>query len=141
MQGNMNKYKIKPQSLLSTLWIFVLLNIVFRDLHQLGKPGFIEEIMSGVVNGIKITDQLMLIGGFLAEIPILMVLLSRILPDKINKWANIFAGVITLGVSVSSIAYADMDDVFHLVFQAAAILWIFRIAWKLPSLNGTQIHA
>ena len=137
----MRKYKITAQALLSILWIFMLLNIVFRDLHQLGKPGFIEEIMSGTVNGIKITDQLMLIGGFLAEIPILMVLLSRILPDKVNKWANIFAGVITILVLVSSIAYADMDDVFHLFFEVAAILWIFRIAWKLPSLNKTQTQA
>lgn len=137
----MKKNKLKPQTLLSTLWVFILLNIVFRDLHQLGKAGFLEEIITGTVNGIKITDQLMLIGGILAEIPILMVLLSRILPDKVNKWANIIAGVITLGVSVSSIAYADMDDIFHFVFEVAAILWIFRIAWKLPSLNGTQIHA
>jgi len=135
----MNKYKVKPQSLLSTLWIFVLFNIIFRDLHQLGKPGFIEEIMSGVVNGVKITDGLMLVGAILAEIPILMVLLSRILNDKANKWANIITGVITLGVFATAAPYADMDDVFHMVIEVAAILWIFRIAWKLPSLNKVQV--
>lgn len=41
---------------------FVLLNIVFRDLHQLDKKEFIEEIMSGVINGVKITDELALVG-------------------------------------------------------------------------------
>ena len=137
----MKKYKIEAQTLLSTLWIFVLFNIIFRDLHQLGKEGFIEEIMSGVVNGVIITDELMLIGGLLAEIPILMVLLSRILPDKANKWANIIAGIITIVVFATAAPYADMDDVFHMVIEVAAILWIFRIAWKLPSLNKTQTHA
>ena len=137
----MKKYKIEPQTLLSTLWIFVLFNIIFRDLHQLGKPGFLEELMTGMVNGIKITDELALIGGILAEIPISMVLLSRILNDKANKWANLIAGTITLVVFATAAPYADMDDVFHMVIEVAAILWIFRIAWKLPSLNKTQTHA
>ena len=133
------KSKIKPQTLLSSLWIFILLNIVFRDLHQLGKAGFIEEIMSGEVNGIKLTDELALIGGVLAEIPILMVLLSRILNDKANKWANIIAGIITLAVFATAVPSADMDDVFHMVIEVAAILWIFRIAWELPTHD--KIHA
>lgn len=130
--------KIKPQALLSTLWIFILLNMVFRDLHQLGKKGFLEEIMSGVVNGITITDELMLVGGILAEIPILMVLLSRILNNNANKWANIFAGLITMAVFATAIPAADMDDVFHMIIEVIAILWIFKISWKLPQLNKTS---
>lgn len=126
----MNKYKIQPQSLLSTLWVFVLINMIFRDLHQLGKKSFLEEIMSGAVNGINITDELMLVGGFLVEIPILMILLSRILPDKANKWANIIAGTITSLVLLSALPSADLDDVFFTIIEVVAILSIFRIAWK-----------
>lgn len=130
----MNKH-IKPQTLLSTLWIFVLLNMVFRDLHQFGNKGFLEEMLTGVVNGVEITDELMLIGGILAEIPILMVLLSRILKDNANKWANLIAGVITIAVFATAIPSADIDDIFHMTIEVAAILWIFNIAWKLPSLS------
>ncbi|MFK7772483.1 MAG: DUF6326 family protein [Saprospiraceae bacterium] len=130
--------KINPQTLLSTLWIFVLLNIVFRDIHQFIKIGAIEEIMTGFVNGIKITDELMLLGGILAEIPIMMVLLSRILDDRANKWANIIAGIITLAVFATAVPSLDIDDAFHMVIEVVAILWIFRIAWKLPSLNKNQ---
>lgn len=133
--------KIKPQTLLSTLWIFVLFNMVFRDLHQFGKMSFIQEIMSGEVNGIKITDELMLIGGFLVEIPILMVLLSRILVDKANKWANILASIITMLVLVSALPSADLDDIFFLIIEVIAFLLIIRIAWKLSSLNMTQTLA
>ena len=122
--------KIKPQTLLSTLWIFVLLNMIFRDLHQLGKKGFIEEIMTGVVNGVKITDELMLYGGFLAEIPILMVLLSRILNDKTNKWANIIASLITMSVLLSGLGSADMDDVFFMIIEFIAFIAIIAIAWN-----------
>ena len=129
----MTKSSIKPQILLSTLWIFVLLNMIFRDLHQLGHPGFIEEMMSGVVNGVKITNELMLLGGFLAEIPILMVLLSRILGDTINKWANVIASVITLLVLMSALPSADMDDIFFMAIEGVAFIMIIRIAWILPS--------
>ena len=133
----MTNQKIKPQTLISTLWIFILLNIVFRDLHQFGKKGFLEEISSGIVNGVVISEELMLVGGILAEIPILMVLLSRILNHKANKWANIIAGTITLVVFATAIPSSDMDDIFHMIIEVAAILWIFRIAWKLPSLDDT----
>ena len=133
--------KIKPQTLLSTLWIFILLNIVFRDIHQLGSAGFLEELMKGMVNGIKLTDELALVGGILAEIPILMILLSRILNNKANKWANLIAGTITLAVFATAAPSADMDDVFHMVIEVVAILWIFQIAWKLTSLDKIQTLA
>ncbi len=41
---------------LSSLWVFVFLNMIFRDLHELGRPGFLEEVMSGVVGGVQVTD-------------------------------------------------------------------------------------
>ena len=136
----MTKSKIEKQSLLSTLWIFVLLNMIFRDLHQFGKEGFIEEMMSGVVNGVRITEELMLFGGFLAEIPILMVLLSRKLPDQANKWANVIASVITMAVLLSALPSADMDDLFFMVIEVIAFISIVLIAWKLPNQKKTQLQ-
>lgn len=131
--------KIKPQTLLSTLWVFILLNMVFRDLHQFGHPGFLEEMMTGVVNGVKITEELMLFGGFLAEVPIIMVLLSRILTNTANKWANTTASVITMLVLLSALPSADMDDVFFIIVEMVAFLVIIRIAWRLPSLSRNYI--
>lgn len=130
--------KIKPQSLLSTLWIFILLNMIFRDIHQFGKKSFLEEIMTGIVNGIKITDELMLFGGFLVEIPILMVLLSRILDNSLNKWANIIASIITCLVLLSGLPTSDMDDLFFMAIEFIAFLSIIRIAWKLPSFDDSK---
>lgn len=132
------KYRIQPQALLSTMWIFILFNMIFRDLHQLGKKSFLEEIMTGVVNGIKIMDELMLVGGVLAEISILMVLMSRILNNKVNKWANIIASVITMLVLVSGLPYADMDDIFFMIIEVVAFISIIIIAWNLPSAVEAQ---
>lgn len=129
---------INSQTLLSTLWVFILLNMIFRDLHQFGHAGFLEEMISGVVNGVVITEELMLFGGFLAEIPILMVLLSRILSDKANKWANITASILTMLVLLSALPSADMDDIFFLIAELTAFVIIIRTAWRLPSLDRSS---
>lgn len=126
------RYPSKQQYLLSKLWLFVLLNMIFRDLHQLGKSSFIEEILSGVVNGVKITDELMLFGGVLAEIPIAFALFSNYLPSKTNKWANIAASTITTLVLLSGLPSADLDDIFFLTIEVTSLISIMVVAWKLP---------
>ncbi|NAS12204.1 DUF6326 family protein [Poritiphilus flavus] len=129
----MKKYKIEPPALLSTLWIFILFNMIFRDLHQFASEGFIQEIMA-----LEISQEMVLVYGIVLEIPIAMVLLSRILDDKFNKWANIIAGVITSLGLLSSLPTADMDDIFFIMVESAALLAIIRIAWKLTSSPKTQ---
>ena len=57
----------RTQTLLSTLWIFVILNIFARDIHELGRPGMLEQVMSGVVDGVVVTEGLMLLGGIMFE--------------------------------------------------------------------------
>ena len=76
-----NKLDTDKKALLLTLWIFVILNIIFRELHEFFRAGMIEEINTGT----PVSEQMMLIGGIMVEIPILMVLLSRIPDYRINR--------------------------------------------------------
>ncbi len=124
----MTKYKIERHALLSTLWIFILFNMIFRDLHQFASEGFIQEIMA-----LEVSQEMVLVFGFILEIPIAMVLLSRILTDKINKWANLIAAVITQLGLLSSLPGADMDDIFFMIVESIALLAIIRIAWNLTA--------
>ena len=117
------------KALLSTLWIFVLFNMIFRDLHEFGRPGFLEEIMTGIVNGVQITEGLMLLGGIMAEIPISMVLLSRVLKYRINRWANIIAGAITIVIVIQN-GPADLDDMFFATIEIVSLSFIIWCAWK-----------
>ncbi|WP_299532802.1 DUF6326 family protein [Ulvibacterium sp.] len=129
----MKSNKIEAQSLLSTLWIFVLFNMIFRDLHQFANKGFLKEIMS-----LDVSEELVLVFGFVIEVPILMVLLSRILKDKANKWTNIIAVSFTALGALSFVPSADLDDIFFMIMEFAAFMAIIRIAWKLPTQN--EIH-
>jgi len=118
------------RTVLSTLWIFVLLNLFAKDLHELGRPGMLEQVMAGVVDGVTITDKLMLLGGVMFEIPILMVLLSQILPYKFNRRANIGAGALTIMMEVFTNLNPDLDNIFFLAIKILALLSVVWVAWK-----------
>ena len=120
------------KALLSTLWIFVLFNIVFRDIHEMLRPGFLEEVMTGTVNGVQITEGFLLLGGMMLEVPIAMVLLSRVLPYRVNRWANIIAGPIAIALIVVG-APSDLDDMFFAIIEVVSLLLIVWYAWKWPS--------
>jgi len=124
---------IETKAKLSTLWMFYLFNVIFRDIHEFIEPGFIEQVMTGTFNGIQITEPLLLFGGFVAEVPISMVLFSRLLPYGVNRWANIIAAVITLGFEINN-GTTDLDDTFHMVIEIAALFFIIGSAWRWRNL-------
>ena len=126
---NRQKSMLEMQVKLSTLWIFYLFNGFFRDLHEFVEPGFLEQAMTGTFNGIEITEQLLLFGGFVAAVPISMVLFSRLLPYGANRWANIIAAVITLAFEINN-GTNDLDDTFHMVMEMAALSLIIWSAWR-----------
>ena len=103
--------------------------MIFRDLHEFGRPGFLEEIMTGIVNGVQITEELMLLGGIMAEVPISMVLLSRVLKYRVNRWANIIAGAITIAMIINN-GVKDLDDIFFATIEIVALTLIVWCAWK-----------
>lgn len=122
--------KIKLDSLLSTLWIFILLNVIFRDLHEFLAEGYIEKMMAQ-----KVSELDLLFFGFLIEIPILMVLLSSVLNTKANKWANIIAaGIMILGLLIG-LPEGDMDDIFFSMVNLGAFVVLLFTAWKLPVID------
>lgn len=127
LSSSNNKVEIDKKALLSTLWIFVLLNVIFRDLHEFFRAGMIEEIITGT----PVSEQMMLIGGIMMEIPILMVLLSRILDYGINRWANIIIGAVIIAL-VISMGQKDLDDLFFAsveVIALSAIIWL-AVKWR-----------
>ncbi len=120
-----------PRVLLSTLWIVILFNMIVRDLHEFVREGYIEQMM--VIN---IPETTMLVYAVIAQIPILMVLLSRILKEKTNKWFNIVAAVVTSLGLLSTLPSADLDDILFACTGNIFLLIILRVAWKLPRNKG-----
>jgi Ni,Fe-hydrogenase I cytochrome b subunit len=125
---------------LSTLWIFTLLNYVYADIYTLSfnpllQPEATKRFAEGYVGDIQITSGFVLVTAILMETAIAMVLLSRLLPYPANRWANILSGGLhTLFVGWSLIG--ETPTSFYVMFAAIEVtctLFIVWYAWRWPA--------
>ena len=119
-----------PRFLLSILWVFIVLNFFARDIHELIRPGMLAQMMSGTIDGVVVTEMLMLLGWIMIEIPILMTVLALLLPRGVNRWTNIGVGLLTMVMIVAMNLQPDLDNVFFMGIQLVALIAIVGIAWR-----------
>jgi len=122
--------KFSPNMLLSSLWVFVMINFFARGLHELARPGVLEQAMSGEYNGVVVTEGLMLFAGVTFEIPILMVVLSLVVRRRLNRGLNFFAVPATVVMVIMENLDPDLDNIFFMIMQIGGLLVAFRVAWK-----------
>ena len=130
MNTNEKNAQMDMKVKLSTLWMVVMLNTVFADIVGFMNPGALEDIMTGAV-GIEITQELLLVFSILLEIPIAMILLSRVLKYRANRWANIFAGVITILFVIGG-GSTYLSYIFFATIEVVCMLLIIWYAWNWP---------
>jgi len=97
------------------------------DILSLYIPGAADEVAKTA--GETPIAQLMLGGAIMMEISIVMIILSRVLRYRINRWANIVTSIITIafiwGGAASSPHY-----IFIGVVETICLLLIIWNAWK-----------
>ncbi len=134
--NNINK-KTNPladrKMILSSLWIFAMFNYLYADVFSLYFiPAVQQETMTN-------SDTSVLGFAILMETAIVMVLLSRVLKYRVNRWANIVAGVIhTLAVFLSMVTGSAPKPyyVFFGTIEIACTLFIIGYAWKWSNPDG-----
>jgi hypothetical protein len=139
MNSNRKTAEMKDRKvILSTLWIFVMFNYIYADILTFFEPGMLEEIMTGSVGGIQFTQGFLLGAAILMETAIAMVLLSRVLKYRANRWANIIAGTIhTAAVSLSMfVGTPALHYIFFGTIEIACTLFIVWYAWTWPNPEG-----
>mgnify|MGYP000175954757 FL=1 len=77
---------------LSTLWIVVMLNLIFADILSIMVELVNKNTLDDIIGEVTTT---MAIAALLTNIPILMVYFARVLPHKTNRLANIIAAILT----------------------------------------------
>ncbi|MCG8612575.1 MAG: DUF6326 family protein [Pseudomonadales bacterium] len=116
--------KIETNTLLSALWLFILLNVIFRDLHEIAKKSHLEMLLAS-----EVSDVLLFLVGFVIEIPIAMVLFSLLLSRRILRPLTIVAALV-ITVGMVSVPPTDLDDVFFLTIQLLAMIAIVWTVWR-----------
>ena len=84
---------ITTKDKLFTLWIFVTVNYIFCDIFTLFYSENLKQLMSGAMGGMDITETFLFAFSVIMELPMLMIVMSRLLPYKFNRLANIAVGI------------------------------------------------
>jgi hypothetical protein len=115
---------------ISTLWIVVMINMVFADILSFMYPEFLAQVSTGTIDGVTITPMFMLVAAVLIEVGILMIYLTHVLSPKATKIANLAAVVLTI-VFVVGGGSLKPHYIFFATVEVLALLYIGSLAWRL----------
>jgi predicted neutral ceramidase superfamily lipid hydrolase len=135
MKSSPQNTDLERKSLLSTLWIFVLLNMVYADILGMLRPGYLDFLdqMSQ-----QLTGSMVLFFAVFMEIAISMILLSRVLAYKANRWAHFIAIPLTiLWVVVPALMPSlgettPLSYVFFASVEVVTMAFMFWYVWQWP---------
>ena len=112
---------------LSAIWIALMLTYLLGDVLRI----FSGDFKPGEVGGMQVSQGMYLGMAVLMLIPILMVFLSLVLNQPVNRWANIIVAIVfflfnLVGLPTYPSAYDKFLIVVGLGFNALTV-WC---AWK-----------
>ncbi len=73
------------KAVLSTLWIFLVANYIYCDVFSHMVPAALKELITGTIGSIQVTQGFLLTAAIMMEIPIAMIILSRVLRYRANR--------------------------------------------------------
>jgi hypothetical protein len=121
--------KTDTKVLLSTLWIVVMINMAYADILSLHIPGAFAEVARTSVSTGATIPQLMLGGAIMMEIPVAMIILTRVLKYRVNRWVNIIVGIFTIAYIWGGAA-SYPHYIFIAMVETFCLLLIIWNAWK-----------
>jgi MFS family permease len=116
---------------LSLLWIFVLFNYLYCDLVGLMDSELLRQYLTGRVGGMDLDQGFLLGASVLMELPMAMILVSRLAPERVNRWANVVAGGVMTAVQAATLLAGTPTAyyAFFSVIEIGCTLLIVRSAW------------
>ena len=126
------------KTLIPFLWIYLTVNYIYCDVFILHDARYLEAFLSGNVGGMIITEEFLLAFSVVMQIPMIMIILSRLLTFRLNKYINIVAGVITTSVQAFTVAMGGTKYyMFFSFFEICTGLLIVYLAvtWKQETVS------
>jgi len=108
---------------IATLWLFVLLCMLFRDVHETVNPNYFEQIKSQ-----NTSDEILLASGVVLSFLVFMIPANFRFGRKARKHLNTIAVFIFL-IGVTSMPPKDLDDYWFAIVEIIAIVEILRITY------------
>lgn len=139
-----NKINSDRRTILPLLWIFYVLNILYADvlnnmgaLATIGSTPNTNELIETLL-----TPEMLLIAAFILEAAMIMIIMSRVLPYKINRLLNITVALLETLTVIASLFVGESTIYYRFFATVETITSIFIIwyAWKWtePTVSKTS---
>ncbi len=131
--------RIGPRKVVSSLWLFVILNYLYCDLLGLMYPEDLQGFLDGKVGGLVIDQPFLLYAAILMTVPMASVLISRIAAHRFARIESIAAAVVMTLVQLATLVFGTPPTLHYLYFSVIevattiAIVWVAARTWKLDS--------
>ena len=104
---------------------------VYADVLSFYRPGELDDIRDGRMGPVEVSQAALLAASVVVILPACMIVLSLVLPPRINRWTNTVAGVVFTLVNVVNVLGETW--VYYWVFgilEIVVTVLIVRYAWK-----------
>jgi len=127
---------VPVQVKLAAAWTSFMFLYIYVDYFHLYKPGFVDDILAGIVYEFDISPTFLVIALTLAAVPILMILLSTTLPARVNRTINLVVATLYIPVSIFNAAGASWEWTYFyglsIGLEVLLLAFILRSAWTWP---------
>jgi hypothetical protein len=121
---------------LAAAWTSFMFLYIYVDYLALYKPGFIDDILVGVVHEFDTGPTFVALGLTLIAIPSLMILLSTTLPARVNRAINLVVATLYIPVSMYNAAGESWTYSYFyglsIGLELLLLAFILRSAWTWP---------
>jgi hypothetical protein len=126
---------IATREKLQLLWIFLFLNFIFCDVFTLFHAPTLNQLVTGTVDGIAMTEPMLLGFAVLMELGMVMALVSRLARYGVARWSNLVVGTLLIAVQTVTVLTPGLTlhYLFFSVVEIATLLAIVLIARRWPA--------
>ena len=134
--GALQEAQLPVRAKLAAAWTSFMFLYIYVDYLGLYKPGFIDEILVGVVSEFETGPTFVSLGLTLMAIPILMILLSTALPARVSRATNLAVATLYIPVSIFNAAGEPWSYSYFyglsIGLEVLLLAFILRAAWTWP---------
>ena len=112
--------------ILSALWISTMFTYLLGDVLRI----FSGDFTAGEISGIEASQEMWMMAALLMLVPIVMVVISLVIPHPMNRWINIVAAIALFVVNLVGVpGYPGVYDKFLIIVSLGFNLLTIWYAW------------
>ncbi|MEV4686871.1 DUF6326 family protein [Microbacterium sp. LWH3-1.2] len=128
--------RIPVQAKLAAAWTSFMFLYVYVDILNFYKPGVVDSILGGLVWRFEVTPTLLTVMLASVALPAVMVMLSLMMPAKVNRATNLAVAALYIPYSMFNAAGATWEWAFFyclsIGIEVLLLAFILRSAWTWP---------